>query len=85
MSIVPVRVSRSRWRYPLRRFIRPGSRVPYSAPHTLSAWADSNALMNVPSSSRIRSGLAWASCSCKKTAGSILVFAVTAMLHSRVL
>jgi len=65
--------------------IRSVERVPYSAPHTLSACALSRALMNVPSSSRIRSGLAWASWSCKKTAGSILVFAVIAMLHSRVL
>ena len=45
----------------------------------VSACADSSALMNVPSSSRIRSGLAWASCSCKKTSGSIMGFAVIAV------
>ena len=48
-SMVPTRVSRSRCRYPLRRFARSGLRTPYSAPHTLSACADSNVLMNVSS------------------------------------
>src|SRR6476620_563907 len=56
--------------------MRSAERVPYSAPHTLSACALSNALMNVPSSSRIRSGLAWPSCSCRKTEGSLLVLGV---------
>ena len=51
-SIVPTRVSRSRCRYPLRRLIRSCVRVPYSAPHTLSACADSSAWMNVVSMSR---------------------------------
>ena len=41
---------------PLRRFDRSGLRAPYSAPHTLSACADNNALMNVSSIERIRSG-----------------------------
>ncbi|MBB2986098.1 hypothetical protein [Terracoccus luteus] len=36
-------------------------------------------MTNVVSSSRIKSGLAWASCSCKKTAGSILGVAVIAV------
>jgi hypothetical protein len=46
--------------------------VPYSAPHTESACADNNPLMNVVSMSRIKSGLACASSSCRKRAGSIL-------------
>ena len=45
--------------------VRSGLLAPYSAPHTLSACPDSSALMNVPRSSRIRSGLACASCSCR--------------------
>ena len=46
--------------------------TPYSAPQTASASAESSVLMNVPSSSRSRSGLAWASCSSSIRAGSIL-------------
>src|SRR3954454_9050433 len=37
--------------------------------------------MNVDSSSRIRSGDAWARCSCRTAAGSILDGAVIVMLH----
>src|SRR5215213_4512819 len=46
--------------------------APYSAPQTASASAESSVLMKVPSSSRSRSGLAWASCSSSRRAGSIL-------------
>jgi len=67
-SMVPARVDRSRCRYPLREFTRSFERVPYSAPHTLSACAESNAFTNVDNNSRIKSGLACANCSCK-TAG----------------
>jgi len=42
-------------------------------------------LMNTVSSSRSRSGLAWASCSSIRRAGSILVVTVIVVLHSRVL
>src|SRR5690606_5921405 len=40
------------------------------------ASADNSASMNAESRSRIRSGDAWAGCSCRKRAGSILVGAV---------
>ena len=40
-------VSRSRCRYPLRRLVRSGSRVPYAAPHTLSGSADSKVFKQV--------------------------------------
>src|SRR5215203_3196587 len=53
-------------------------RAPYSAPQTASASADINVLMNVVSICRSRSGLAWASCSDRKRAGSILLGAVIA-------
>lgn len=49
-------VSRSQWRYPLLRLVRSVERRPYSAPPTLSACADSNVLMKLPSIFRIRSG-----------------------------
>src|SRR6185437_13061063 len=84
-STVPTRVSSSRARYPLRRFTRSWLRTPYSAPHTLSACADSSAFTNVVNSSRSRSGLASASSSFKNRAGSILGPTVIVMLHSRVL
>src|SRR3954454_12231909 len=70
--MVPARVSKSRCRYPLRRLVRSGLATPYSAPQTASASAESNVLMNEPSSSRNRSGLAWARCSSSIRAGSIL-------------
>src|SRR3954471_21254561 len=70
--MVPARVSKSRSRYPLRRLVRSGLATPYSAPQTASASAESNVLMNEPSSSRNRSGLAWARCSSSIRAGSIL-------------
>src|ERR671916_2870478 len=53
-------------------------RAPYSAPQTASASADISVLMKVVSICRSRSGLAWASCSCRKRAGSILLGAVIA-------
>jgi len=53
-------------------------------PGLMSAEADNNVLMKVPSSSRSRSGLAWASCSSSRAVGSIPV-TVIVMLHSRVL
>jgi hypothetical protein len=49
------------------------------APHTASASADISVLMNVVSSSRSRSGDAWASCSSTKRAGSILDVTVIAV------
>src|SRR3954453_19396414 len=58
--------------------MRSAERVPYSAPQTASASADISVLMNVVSICRSRSGLAWASCSCRKRAGSILLGAVIA-------
>jgi len=83
--MVPARVSKSRCRYPLRRLTRSGVTAPYSAPQTASASADNNVLMKLPSSSRSRSGLAWASRSSSWRAGSILDLTVIVMLHSRVL
>src|SRR3954463_5860015 len=58
--------------------VRSAERAPYSAPQTASASADISVLMNVVSICRSRSGLAWASCSCRKWAGSILLGAVIA-------
>ena len=46
-SIVPVRVPRGRWRYPLRWVVRMSEGLPYSAPATASASAESNALIVV--------------------------------------
>src|SRR4051812_48312104 len=58
--------------------VRSAERVPYSAPQTASASADIRVLMNVVSICRSRSGEAWASCSCRKWTGSILLGAVIA-------
>src|SRR5919199_3168135 len=57
---------------------RSAERAPYSAPQTASASADISVLMKVVSIWRSRSGLAWASCSCRKAVGSILLGAVIA-------
>src|SRR3954453_4579312 len=58
--------------------VRSAERAPYSAPQTASASADMSVLMKVVSICRNRSGLAWASCSCRKRVGSILLGAVVA-------
>src|SRR3954452_19211368 len=60
--------------------VRSAERAPYSAPQTASASADISVLMNVVSICRSRSGLAWASCSDRKWAGSILLGAVIALV-----
>src|SRR3954454_4536184 len=60
--------------------VRSAERAPYSAPQTASASADISVLMNVVSICRSRSGLAWASCSDRKWAGSILLSAVIALV-----
>src|SRR3954468_9625604 len=60
--------------------VRSAERAPYSAPQTASASADMRVLVNVVSICRSRSGLAWASCSCRKWAGSILLGAVIALV-----
>src|SRR4051794_9531577 len=63
--------------------VRSTERVPYSAPQTASASADMSVLMKVVSICRSRSGLAWASCSDRKWAGSILLGAVIAFFSWR--
>ena len=68
---MPTRVSRSRWRYPLRRAVRSGLRWPHSAPTTASASADSSALIIVCSRSRIRSGEVSARASPSRPAGNM--------------
>jgi len=54
--------------------------VPYAALHTPSASAESSVLMTPCINAHSRSGLAWARCSCRNSAGSILGFAVVAVL-----
>src|SRR5690625_2088808 len=77
--MVPTRVSRSRWRYPLRCARRFGVARPYSAPTTASASAESSALMIDCSSDRMRSGLASARASPSRPAGSTMLAAVIVM------
>jgi hypothetical protein len=62
----------------LRTFTRSGDGIPYGAPQAESASADISASRNEVSSDRSRSGDADSSWSCRKRAGSILVFAAIA-------
>ena len=75
---MPARVSHSRCRYPLRRLVRSGPRLPYSAPHGASASALINACTNAVSIDRNRSGSAC--CSCSNTAGRSLGLGVTVIV-----
>src|SRR5450631_4040765 len=81
--MVPARESHSRGRYPLRELTRSSVRAPYGAPHSASASALIRASMNLLSMERNKSGSARSRCSDKNRAGSILWFAVIALISFR--